>query len=305
MSMGDRDKNTIVRIEECWKKWQNAASNSTFSTIYPNAEICWNSSADTYDLGMGNSMDRVTVVMNELKRLGYDDGMLQSALDIGSGTGNYTLPLAELVGHVTALDCAEKMNDRLRSKLKQRQIENVSVITADFMEYSFGQQYDLVLGSMNPGLYNPDAFIRMLHLTRKILIYVGIVPTRQVASQNNKKTVEELLVGIRSTHGGSNDIAYPYQLLAAMGYHPYIREVECSWSYEEEIEKVLQRMRQQYSAWKSICADWEDCLVRYTEEHTINGKIVNEGTFRLGILFCECSVFSNKLKDIKRFRLLT
>ena len=69
----------------------------------------------------------------------------------------------------------------------------------------------------------------MVCLTNKILIYVGII--LEPPQHSDRKTLEEILFDVKLTHGGSNDVKYPYEILKAKGYHPYIREVSCIWEY--------------------------------------------------------------------------
>ena len=52
-----------MKDEKYWyQEWKNAAERSTFSEIYPQADLCWDHAASTYDLGMGNSLERVDAV---------------------------------------------------------------------------------------------------------------------------------------------------------------------------------------------------------------------------------------------------
>lgn len=273
--------------EEYWyQEWLKASEKSTFSQVFPKASDCWDNSAYTYDLGMGNSLERVDAVLEELGKLGYSKENLVSALDIGSGTGSYTIPLAGMVGNITAIDCSENMNACLRVKTKSAGIKNVSIITADFMEYCFLNTYDLVIGSMNPGLYHPRAFEKMVCLTNKILVYVGIIPETRPCS--DKKTLEELLFDVKLTHGGSNDVKYPYEILKAKGYHPYIREVSCKWKYYEEKDTALNRMQKLYEKLSPCHEDWKMCLQRYIDEISSGAHITRKGDYKLGILICEC-----------------
>lgn len=273
-----------MKDEKYWyQEWKNAAERSTFSEIYPQADLCWDHAASTYDLGMGNSLERVDVVLEELKKMGYSRDTLQSVLDVGSGTGTYTLPFAHIYKKVTAIDCSLEMNNCLRKKAEKTG-RDITIITDDFMDHLFTNTYDLVFASMNPGTYRPDAFEKMLSLTKKVLIYVGIIPRPAISSE--RRSLEEILFDVKLTHGGSNDVKYPYELLKAKGYHPYIREAACRWEYMEDVELAIQRKKDLYEKVPQHHKNWKGELENYIQSQVVDGQIVQKGDSQLGIVIC-------------------
>lgn len=289
MKMCENYRMETIREKSWEERWEEAAAGSTFSKIYPRAEFCWDSSAKFYDKGMGGSLERVDSVFRWLKEHGFSENSLKTALDIGSGTGTYTLPLAKYVSRVTALDCSSEMNRILREKLLYRQQKNVSVITADFEQYDFrGETFDLVIGSMNPELYRPETFKKMLWLAKKVIIYVGIISG--LAGQTEKKmksSVEEIVCGKAPSHNGSNLVMYPYHVLEEMGYAPEILEEECTWEYEEEASDVVKSLLFSLQNAEGKCMDWQKKIRDYVYENAVGDKIINQGKCKLGILFCK------------------
>ena len=72
-----------MKDEKYWyQEWKNAAERSTFSEIYPQADLCWDHAASTYDLGMGNSLERVDVVLEELKKMAGKDPVRTIVVDM-------------------------------------------------------------------------------------------------------------------------------------------------------------------------------------------------------------------------------
>lgn len=57
-----------------------------------------------------------------------------TVLDIGAGTGEFTLPVARRAGPVTALDLSPHMLAALRGKARQAGLENVTLVEADWEE---------------------------------------------------------------------------------------------------------------------------------------------------------------------------
>lgn len=80
-------------------------------------------------------------------------GLLSSdfeVLEIGAGPGTLTIPLAEKVKMVTAMEISAKMVTALGKELENKQVENVEVIKNDWMkveEYKVKGKFDLVICS--------------------------------------------------------------------------------------------------------------------------------------------------------------
>ncbi len=99
----------------------------------------WESFAAQYD-------DRVPVcaaVLDILKSLLHPD---DTVLDVGAGTGRYTLPLAHATRRVTALDPSPDMLARLREKLEAQDVTNVDLLQST-VEAAELVPHDLVLAA--------------------------------------------------------------------------------------------------------------------------------------------------------------
>ena len=60
-------------------------------------------------------------------------------LEIGAGTGEFALALAELCHSVVAVDVSEVMLDFAGKKAKERQIENIAFCRAGFLSFDYSQ----------------------------------------------------------------------------------------------------------------------------------------------------------------------
>lgn len=68
-----------------------------------------------------------------------------SVLEIGAGTGFYTLDIARKVNSVIALEPSIEMLKRLEAKLKQKNIENVKIVNEEFLKYNEQKRFDFVV----------------------------------------------------------------------------------------------------------------------------------------------------------------
>jgi len=86
-------------------------------------------------------------------------------LDIGSGPGFFTLPIAKLVASVTAIEPAKGMRELLLERCKMEDISNISCIGERWEDVSIeqlGAPYDLVLASFSLGM--PDIHPALLKM---------------------------------------------------------------------------------------------------------------------------------------------
>jgi len=275
---------------EYWiSQWQKAADGSRFHEVYPDEKQLWNRSAGAFDTGMGKSGVRETTFLKALRNIGFQASKKKRALDIGSGTGALSVALAEKGILVDALDNSEKMNQVLLEKCEAHQINTINIIAEDFNAFDSAEgTYDLVVGSLNPCLYNPNSFLKMLSLSKDAIVYIGITGggNRPATEVPREKPLVELITGISPGHNGSNHIIYPLNLLLSMGMNPTVSYVPSYWTREEEPEKAISRLIGQYGYFKDRYPDVENMIHDYVTRCTKDGVFVEHGAGTMGIIAC-------------------
>lgn len=69
----------------------------------------------------------------------------QTVLEIGAGTGRFTLDIAPRVNKITAVDLSGKMLEQLRRKAAALRLDNVRAACGDFMEMPALEQADVIV----------------------------------------------------------------------------------------------------------------------------------------------------------------
>jgi len=82
-------------------------------------------------------------------------------LEVGPGTGRYTVEFARRVAQLTAVEHSPHMIDQLNCRLERECVGNCSVIHSDFIACELPQQYDVVviIGVMDY-VADPSEFLR-------------------------------------------------------------------------------------------------------------------------------------------------
>jgi len=96
----------------------------------------------------------------------------KTILDIGCGTGVYTLHLAKEATNVDALDFSSEMLNILQSDAKSNGIHNIKTIHDRFDTLPCKAQYDLAFCSMSPAVSSPAMFEKM-HACAKEKVFLG------------------------------------------------------------------------------------------------------------------------------------
>ncbi len=73
-----------------------------------------------------------------------------SVLDIGCGTGQYTLPIAKIADRVAGLDVSRGMLERMISEVARQGINNVKPVCSAWESFDGEERYDLVFWHSAP-----------------------------------------------------------------------------------------------------------------------------------------------------------
>lgn len=87
------------------------------------------------------------IVSTEIRKK-LQDAKAMEVIDYGGGTGLVSLAIADLVSSVLLIDASEQMTAVAQSKIIQEEIENVSVLHADFTKEKPDVKADIVIMSL-------------------------------------------------------------------------------------------------------------------------------------------------------------
>lgn len=95
-------------------------------------------------------------------------------LDIGCGTGIYTLHIAKEAHHVNALDFSSEMLTILQEDaLKEGLIDKLSFTCNTWSDFTHDEPFDILFSSMSPALQKESDFLKMHTLAKEACVYLG------------------------------------------------------------------------------------------------------------------------------------
>lgn len=144
-------------------------------------------------------------------------------LDIGSGPGTYTLPIAGKAESVAALDPSDGMLKILMRETAAKGHSNVRPIKSTWEDYAGEERFDLVFAALSPGIKGPAELMRMERFSARSCCYINYGE-----AGGDKKLSDdlwELVTGEKKKDNGFN-ITYPFNLLYSKGRKPNVRFFE-------------------------------------------------------------------------------
>lgn len=115
----------------------------------------------------------------------------KTAIDIGCGTGVYTLRVAQIALHVDAIDSSSQMLDALKEDATRLKLKNITTVHSSWDEFSLPKElYDVALCTMSPAVNNDENFKKMTTCA-KTKVYLGWAGKRSSAILEKLFTVHD------------------------------------------------------------------------------------------------------------------
>ena len=109
----------------------------------------------------------------------YEAGMLKriidagvdftgkNVLDVGCGSGMYTIRIAQTAQSVTALDISDEMLRILAEDAATAGIKNITPVNSDWEDFNPSGKYDVIFAAMTPALFNEQGKSKLLALAKR------------------------------------------------------------------------------------------------------------------------------------------
>lgn len=255
-----------MTTEEIIKKWQYRSSSQQASVDM------WDSMAASF-----GEHPIPTVEDNSFLKLLSQNKMFDDAsvvLDVGCGTGIYSLALARRCKKVIGIDLSPKMLELARRRAAEEQLPNVEFICADWHELDpqkegYEKKFDLVFAHMTPAVQSADTFLKLLSASKGWCAVSK--PTRRTDPVSD--TVKRL-VGISEHRETSDqDILYAFELLWQQGLCPRFEYEKEQWNMRKTPEEAYGLYVNRMKTYRGISAEEEEKIVQYLRSITENGLI--------------------------------
>lgn len=197
-----------------------------------------------------------------------------TTLDIGCGSGVYSMALAPRVGQAVGVDISPKMIEyaNARSKelgLNRAKFHCVDWSRADIDELGFRGAFDVVFAHMTPAIADFHTFDKMNACSRNLCLMEK--PTRR---KDQLQDEAFRLIGLdrseQQYHGG---VLQAFSYLWYKGYCPQFYYHDAVWNDEKTVDDMVAWCADRAKLHKELTAAEEETIRAYVAQQAVDGLV--------------------------------
>jgi SAM-dependent methyltransferase len=243
----------------------------------------YDDTAEDYQKGVRADEDFYQYIVDNL----VINGVLRkgdSVLDIGSGPGTYTLPIAKKARSVAALDPSDGMLTMLMRESAAKGLSNIRPIKSTWEDYASEERFDLVFAALSPGIKCPDDLMKMERFSTRSCCYINYGE-----AGGNKKFSDDLWELVTGEKKKNNDfnVTYPFNLLYSKGRKPNVRFFEKKKIVRVPCENIVKGQVKWLSMFTQMDGEKEKKIRDYVITRSKDGYYEHEDILSLVALYWE------------------
>ncbi|MBF7084078.1 methyltransferase domain-containing protein [Desulfallas sp. Bu1-1] len=281
----------IYQIKEprFWEKaWIEAYKGSLHTRRRSGAVALdyWNRLAGRFarQAGQECTKRRVDRVLAWLEQQGILHSEME-VLDIGAGTGVFTVPLARRVKEVAALEPAPAMLAALQKRVEAEGLANVHFLDWEWEKFDpaaegLAERFDLVFASLTPGVRDVQTLMKMTACSRDWCFLCDFAGRRLSPA---REELWQLIFGEEMPLPG-HDIIFPLNYLYASGYCPSFQVWSDEWDEELPVEEAVAGLQDFFRVYTEITPEIDKIIVDYVEQRAVKQIFCEKYRVRLGMI---------------------
>ncbi|MDD1772965.1 MAG: methyltransferase domain-containing protein [Methanomassiliicoccales archaeon] len=248
-------------LDRAWAKALADTPMQRYSVPEERQREYWNRASRNYD----EHSEDISYGYNELLRRLQEAGTVRCSddvLDIGSGTGLFSLPMAKVVSTLTALERSPEMIETLSRKTNGS--DNMFMVNDDWERFVPSRRYDLVFSSFCPAVYNLRSMLRMEACSKRDCCIV--------AMHDGTEPYFPHMALTRVTgdvfDGAGLSLTYATRMLSALGREWDMDVTTICSRIESPAEEALKRYMEYFSLLMNMDESRSKVLKEVIDEHT-------------------------------------
>ena len=260
----------FLTLEECVRAWEKAGQYGTKEErIAHNARwILFYSYVAQPQLSSAASADpHAKEVAQVLKKAGILSAG-KTILDVGAGTGRFSLAFGELGAKVTALDMDSASLTVMQSRAKANAIEQIETERGMWELYIPKGKFDVVFSSMCPAICDYEELKRMEGMAKEACALIAV--TRGSYDKHRRTLMTELDVHPK---GMTTEALWYYNTLYLMGRQPNVVNFTQHTEFSVPIEKAVEQNQVYFEIFGLDPSESGPKLREYFEKQAVDGMV--------------------------------
>ena len=263
---------------------KNDSEKKTDTTHYKK----WDKRAPMFDKRSTTpeAVARKEQILSMLKKAGALKAGIR-VLDVGAGSGNWAISMAEMGASVVALEPSSGMVEILRQKIDALGFgpDQISVIQQTWQEVDLEKegmagQFDLVFSSMNPGVCDPVTLDKVMQASRNFCY----LSTFSGGSPGSRYTDLFKQATGRTLERSSWDFIYPFTHVYAKGYRPQIDFNVWDLDRQETVDQAVENIIFFIQGMTEVTPQIREKLTAYVAGKAVDGKFYDKQTVCQGVM---------------------
>lgn len=195
-------------------------------------------------------------------------------LDIGSGSGRYTVPLAKKSRFVHALDLSGEMLQFLQQEVEKNDLRNVTTIKSAWPTEENIGEFDVAFAAMCPATRSIEGIEAMTQIAKKHAVICQFVKSTDNVIQSliDRQFIKE---NKNDPHNNRELLQAYFNILWELGYNPEISYLHDTFVVESKLSEAVHSYQQRYQNLDE--EQLKDVLMTF-QQHEENIKIVKTST---------------------------
>ncbi|MCR5090993.1 MAG: class I SAM-dependent methyltransferase [Oscillospiraceae bacterium] len=195
-------------------------------------------------------------------------------LDVGCGTGAYSVAMAQRVAQADGVDLSPRMVELGTVYAKEHGIDNLRLRVCNWHDCdteAIRGKYDLVFAHTTPAVADCSTLLKLCEVSRSCCFLCR--PARRT-----DRIFDELrrIAGIRTSSDSDDSVAFAFDTLWGLGYNPEVSYAGTRWRPERSLEDAERWFLGRLRGRAVLSADAERRVKDYLREVSKDGTVREE-----------------------------
>ena len=170
-----------------------------------------------------------------------------SVLDLGAGTGRFSVPIAKRVQHVTAIDPSDGMLNYLKENMTEEGLSNYRCIQKRWEDVEIGvdiEPHDVVIASHSLGMFDLQVALSKMDDAAKKYVFILAAAGKWFYDDIEDALYEQVYKRPPSRGGWRSDYMLIYNILHDMGIYANVEIMDSDdFQRYESLDEAVERWR--------------------------------------------------------------
>ena len=210
-------------------------------------------------------------------------------LDVGCGSGHYSLAFAEKIGRVDGFDISPRMVEFARNNAQNSRVGNkvdfrvLDWSQADLSALGWEKAFDLVMASRTPAVCDHSTLLKTMAASKRYCLLISLADQESTVRSALKKKVSREVETVR----GSRSVYCAFNLLWLMGCYPEVSYLEQKWEDDLPVEEAAWIHFRHFEQGRPLDDREKKVILNQLEDMAVDGLVHDSVAARIALLIWE------------------